>query len=70
MDPNTICYGTTDTSTEASTVAKSDRMNVICARIVKNLRKAHKKHVRTYDLRSRDSEFLPGQIVMRSKFYH
>lgn len=46
----------------------SDRMDVVRERVTRNLQRAHERHTRTYNLRSRDSEFLPGQLALRRNF--
>lgn len=45
-----------------------DRMDVVRSRVIKNLEKAHKRHAQTYNLRSRQHEFLPGQLALRRNF--
>lgn len=44
---------------------KQDKLELIRAKIFDNLKLAHQKGMKTYNTRSKDVEYKPGQIVYR-----
>ena len=48
--------------TEIEVIQKDDHKQIVSV-IIKNLKKAHDKHEKCYNVRSREAEFKPGQEV-------
>lgn len=53
---------------EPSIVPPTDRLRLLYAKVQENLRGAHAKYARTYNVRSRVNSFEPGQRVFRRNF--